>query len=189
MKLSEWARKNNLSYPTAHSLFKKGMLPVKATQLATGTILIEEYIPVKQNLKTYIYCRISSYNKKDDLNRQVERCKQFCFNNGWEIEKVIKEISSGMNDKRKGLMKLLDSTPKRIVVEHKDRLTRFGFNYFQTVLPLLNYELIVINKDSEEESDLMKDLIAVITSFCCRLYGLRKGKNKAQQIKEIVKTK
>jgi len=179
MKLSDWARKNNLSYQTAFSLFKKGQLPVKATQLKTGTILIEENItPNKTDLKTYIYCRVSSFNKKDDLDRQVDRCKSFCITNGWQIEKVVKEISSGMNDKRKALLKLIDSSPKRIVVEHKDRLTRFGFNYFDHLLPILGYELIVIDRDLEEENDLMKDLVAIITSFCCRLYGLRKGKIK-----------
>ena len=194
MKLSDWARKNNLSYPTAHSLFKKGMLPVKATQLQTGTILIDENnnqnnIVNPLNLKTYIYCRVSSSNKKDDLNRQSERCISFCNAKGYEIEKIIKEISSGMNDKRPKLLSILDNVPKRIVVEHKDRLTRFGFNYFNTLLPLLGYELIIINKDFEEENDLMKDMIAIITSFCCRLYGLRRGKSKSTQIKQIISEK
>lgn len=187
MKLSDWARKYNLTYPTAYSLFKSGKLPVKAIQLATGTILIEENnLSTSIDLKTYIYCRVSSNNKKEDLKRQVSRCEEFCRVNGWQIEKTIKEISSGMNDNRKGLLKLLDKTPKRIVVEHKDRLTRFGFNYFEHILPQFGYELIVINRDAVEENDLMKDLIAIITSFCCRFYGLRKTKNKLLQIKEIL---
>lgn len=187
MKLSDWARKNNLSYQTAHALFKHGQLPVKAVQLKTGTILIEENIQTSnKELKTYLYCRVSSSNKKEDLERQVERCKVFCLAKGWEVEKVVKEISSGMNDNRKNLLNLFDSTPKRIVVEHKDILTRFGFKYFDHLLPLLGYELIVIDRDLVEQNDLIKDLISIITSFCCRLYGLRKGKNKVKQIKEII---
>lgn len=185
MKLSDWARKNNLSYPTAHSLFKKGQLPVKATQLATGTILIEEEADLPE-LKTFIYSRVSSNNKKDDLNRQAERCVEFCKTKGWIVEKVVKEIGSGMNDNRQKLMKLFDGTPKRIVVEHKDRLTRFGFNYFDTLLKQLNYELIVINRDEQAQDDLMKDLVSVMTSFCCRLYGLRKGRNNLTKIKSFV---
>lgn len=187
MKLSQWAKKNGLHYQTAFRLFKAGKLPVNAIQLDTGTILVEETNTNKQEkLKTYIYCRVSSATKKDDLNRQAERCIKFAETNGWEIEKVIKEVASGMNDNRKKLISLLDKTPKRIIIEHKDRLTRFGFNYFQTILPHLGYELVVINRDAENEADLMKDLIAIITSFCCRLYGLRRGKNKGKEIKKVL---
>lgn len=183
MKLSNWAKKNGLTYQTAYNLFKKGQLPGKITQLPTGTILIDELSP-PTNVPTYIYCRVSSHNKKEDLDRQADRCVDFCTKNGWQIEKVIKEIASGTNDKRKKLSVMLDNKPKRIVVEHKDRLTRFGFNYFDKLLPLLGYELVVINRDSEDEKDLIKDLITIITSLCCRLYGLRKGKNKAKTIKK-----
>lgn len=187
MKLSQWAKKNGLSYATAYNLFKSNKLPGNVRQLESGTILIDDdVISNKPILKTYIYCRVSSYSKKDDLIRQVERCQDFCLANGWSVEKVHKEIASGMNDKRSKLLELFNNIPKRIVVEHKDRLTRFGFNYFNHILPLLGYELIVINKDFEEEADLIKDLISIITSFCCRLYGLRKGKSKAKNIKDKV---
>ena len=189
MKLSQWAKNNGLSYQTAFNLFKKDQLPCPAVQLKSGTILVNEIPTSPVELKTYIYCRVSSSNKKDDLLRQVERCQTFCIAKGWQVEKVTKEIASGMNDKRKALFSLIDNTPKRIVVEHKDRLTRFGFNYFDKMLPLLGYELIIINRDFEEENDLMKDMIAIITSFCCRLYGLRKGKSKTAKIKEIIQEK
>ena len=190
MKLSEWARKHDLSYPTAYSLFKRNQLPVKSIQLETGTILIledENVLATAESLKTYVYARVSSANKKDDLERQAERCLSFCAANGWQVEKVIKEVASGMNDNRKKLLSLLDKNPKRIVVEHKDRLTRFGFNYFDTLLPLLGYQIVVINRDQIEENDLIKDMISIITSYCCRFYGLRKGKNKVLKIKEILK--
>lgn len=87
-----------------------------------------------------------------------------------------------MNDARPKLTKLLEENPSRILVEHKDRLTRFGFHYFEILLPKINCEL-VINRDLEEKSDLLKDLVSVVTSFCCRLYGLRRGKNKVAKIK------
>jgi predicted site-specific integrase-resolvase len=188
MKLSQWAKKNGLTYQTAFNLFKKGQLPGKVIQLSSGTILVEEDSVVKNNqsLKTYVYCRVSSSNKKDDLNRQIERCLQFCTANGWEVEKVYKEIASGMNDNRKQLNLLLNSEPKRIVVEHKDRLTRFGFNYLDRLLNILGYHLVVINRDKEDENDLIKDLIAIITSFCCRLYGLRRGAKKVKAIKKTL---
>lgn len=190
MKLSEWARKNGLSYQTAHSLFKAGKLPCQAIQLETGTILVtENVLQNKENFKTYIYCRVSSHNKKDDLNRQAEKCLEFCKSSGFPVEKVIKEIASGMNDKRPKLLSILNKEPKRIIVEHKDRLSKFSFNYFDHILPLIGYEIIVINRDQQDEQDLMKDLVAVITSFCCRLYGLRKGNSKSKQVKEILQDK
>lgn len=90
-----------------------------------------------------------------------------------------------MNDSRKKLSELLQQdSPCRLVVEHKDRLTRFGFNFFEILLPKLGWDLIVINRDAEEQDDLLKDLVAVITSFCCRLYGLRRGTRKAKEIRD-----
>lgn len=178
MKLSQWAKKNGISYTTAYSWFKNGNLPVPAIQTNTGTILIQnEDIVNSQSNQAFIYCRVSSSNKKDDLNRQASRCEEFCTNSGFEIMGVTKEIASGMNDIRPKLFKLLEKKPKILVVEHKDRLTRFGFNYFEYFLKQLGCRLIVINRDSEETDDLMKDLVAIITSFCCRLYGMRRGLN------------
>jgi putative resolvase len=186
MKLSQWALKNGLTYKTAYNLFKAGNLPCKATQLATGTILVEETNLEIKEIKTYIYCRVSSYQNKSNLDLQAKRCIDFARINGWQVEKVIKEVASGMNDSRSKLLKLFDKTPKRIIVEHKDRLTRFGFKYFEKLLPLINYELVVINRDQEDEKDLLKDLVSIITSFCCRLYGLRRGTNKIKNIKKIM---
>jgi putative resolvase len=184
MKLSDWAKLKGISYTTAYRWFKTGKLPVKATQAETGTILVEENISSKETKEAWIYCRVSSYGQKDNLPRQVERCQEFCRVNGWEVKKVFKEIASGMNDKRPKLLQLLESKPTRIVVEYKDRLTRFGFGYFESLLPKMGCELIVINQDNEDKRDLMKDLVSVITSFCCRLYGLRRGKSKAKKLHE-----
>lgn len=192
MKLITWAKNNGISYMTAYRWFHSNKLPVKAYQTETGTILVQDdnnqtIIPNnKSNNVVHIYCRVSSHNKKEDLNRQVERCNEFCLTNGWQVLSITKEIASGMNDNRPKLNKLLESNPTRLVIENKDRLTRFGFNYFNLLLPKIGCELIVINHEQVEESDLMKDLISVITSFCCRLYGLRKGQNKAKQIKETI---
>ncbi|MCI0562783.1 MAG: IS607 family transposase [Nitrososphaera sp.] len=184
MKLSDWAKIHGISYTTAYRWFKAGKLPVKSMQTESGTILVEENVSSKDTKETWIYCRVSSYGQKDNLARQVERCQEFCRVNGWEVEKVVKEIASGMNDKRPKLLKLLESKPTRIVVEYKDRLTRFGFGYFESLLPKIGCELVVINKDVEDKQDLMKDLVSIITSFCCRLYGLRRGKVRAKKLHE-----
>ena len=82
---------------------------------------------------------------------------------------------------------MLDSNPTKIVIENKDRLTRFGFNYLEQLLKKQNCEIVVINTSTTDEQDLIKDLVSIITSFCCSLYGLRRSKNKVSQIKKILK--
>ena len=131
-----------------------------------------------------LYARVSTYTKKNDLDRQLNRLRDFATSNGHFIRKEFKEIASGMNDNRKLLNKILQNQDyQTIIVENKDRLTRFGFNYIQSLLRLQDREIIVINESNNGEDDLMKDFISVITSFCCRLYGMRKGLKKAQLIK------
>lgn len=188
MKLSKWAKQQGIHYSTALRWFHAGSIP-NAKQLPTGTILVEEKNEIEQkNVNgADIYCRVSSHNKKEDLDRQVKRCLDFCNASGIAVRKVYKEIASGMNDNRPKLKQMLESNPTHIVVEHKDRLTRFGFNYFETLLPKIGCRLTVINRDYEEESDLIKDLISIITSYCCRLYGIRKGQSKAQKVREVLK--
>jgi len=187
MKLSQWAKKQGISYLTALRWFKAGKLPVKAIQLETGTILIEEEQPIiKQEEKVVVYCRVSTSSRKDQIQYQVERCENFCIANGWKIEKTYKEVASGMNDNRKIFWKMLDSNPTKIIVENKDRLTRFGFNYLEQLLKKQGCDIVVINTSASDEEDLMRDLVSIISSFCCRLYGLRRVKNKLKQIKELV---
>jgi len=186
MKLSVWAKKQGISYLTAWRWVNTGKFPQPFSYMPSGTIIVQETPtpnPTKAEESAWVYCRVSSHDKKDDLRRQAERCSDFCASKGWIIKQVIKEIASGMNDSRPKLTKLLNENPLRIVVEHKDRLTRFGFGYFELLLPKINCELIVINRDKEEKDDLLKDLVAIITSFCCRLYGLRRAHNKIEKLK------
>jgi predicted site-specific integrase-resolvase len=186
MKLSQWAKKQGIAYLTAFRWFKSGKLPVKAEQTLSGTILVYENEEIKRIERNIIYCRVSNHERKDSLNSQVERCEQFCLANGWVIFKSFKEIASGMNDNRKELWKMLDSKPSRIIIENKDRLTRFGFNYLERLLKELGCEIIVLNVSTTDEDDLIKDLVSIVTSFCCKLYGLRRSKNKIAKIKEVL---
>ena len=174
---------------TAYRRFKANKLPVQAYQSQTGTIIIQssdKLVKENKNKTVFIYGRVSSYAKKDDLIRQVQRCGDFAAARGLSVTKVIKEVASGMNDKRPLLMGLFKQKPDVIIIEHKDRLTRFGFNYIETLLAQLGTEIIVINRDQEEKDDLMKDLISIITSFCCRLYGLRRGRQKTREVKDQI---
>lgn len=189
MKLSQWAKQQGIHYTTAYRWFRLGKIP-NATQYDTGTILVDTPLQPKQAVQNcVIYCRVSSQNRRKELEYQVKRCSDFCAANGYQVQKVFKEVASGMNDKRKELIKMLDNSPTMVIVENKDRLTRFGFHYLETLLQKLGCTVIVMNKDATDEQDLMKDLVSIITSFCCRLYGLRRTKNKMQQIKQVLDAK
>lgn len=190
MKLSEWARKNNLTYQTAHRLFKKGQLPVKAVQLDSGTILIYENEDVTpSDTSITIYARVSSADQKEDLKRQVERLNLFAAAKGYVIKEVVTEIGSGLNQGRKKLNALLrDKDVSCILVEHRDRLTRFGFDLISSALASSNRSIVVMN-ETEDDMDLVQDFIDVITSMCARIYGKRSAKNKAEQMKGILEKK
>ncbi|MCK9416626.1 IS607 family transposase [Candidatus Dojkabacteria bacterium] len=189
MKLSEWSKKEGINYRTAWNWFKAGKLPVESYQTETGTIIVKEKDVIKENdniKECIIYCRVSSHDKKDDLERQKQRCTDFAISNGFKIIQSYKEIGSGMNDGRTQLIKVLNSNIPYIIVENKDRLTRFGFNYIKVLFNRLNINIIVINHTDDDKQDLMKDLISIITSFCGRIYGLRRAHTMAINIKNNI---
>lgn len=80
---------------------------------------------------------------------------------------------------------MMYSRPTRIVVENKDRLTRFGYEYISK-LYAEHGEIVVMNPNDNDEHDLMQDMISIVTSFCCRLYGMRRAKNKVDKIKKAL---
>jgi putative resolvase len=184
MKLSSWAKKQGISYRTAWRWFKEGKLPVIAEQTKTGTILIKEEA-ISPNVVA-IYARVSSADQKKDLDQQIVRLLLYANKNGWSVTHTVAEIGSGLNGHRPKLMKLLtNSNIKIIVVEHRDRLMRFGAEYVESALKSQGRKLIVVN-ESELKDDLVQDMIEVLTSFCARLYGRRSAKNKAKKALETI---
>jgi len=187
MTLKQYSQKLGIHYRTAWNYYKQGLIPT-AYQLPTGTIIVADEIKTKPDY-TVIYARVSSSQNKGNLESQANRLIQYCTAKGYQTREVIKEIGSGVNDKRKQLQKLLtNGKVTRIVIEHKDRLTRFGFNYISELLALRNIEIEIINHVTIDRDDLMQDLISIITSMTARYYGLRRSKRKTEQIiKELTK--
>lgn len=184
MKLSEWAKKVGISYKTAWRWFRDEKLPVKAIQTSTGTILVEE--EKFKSDEVVIYARVSSNDQKSDLSRQIARLTEYATNKGFKVGKVVTEIGSGLNGHRQKLLNILrDSKVKTIIVEHKDRLMRFGFEYVENALASFGRNIIVVD-NSEMKDDLVQDMIDVLTSFCARLYGGRSAKNKAKKAMEAI---
>ena len=176
MKLSDYAKQQGISYRTAHRMWKRGEL--KGRQLSTGTILIDTLSPVEGVI---IYARVSSAENKSNLDSQALRVERYCVARGYRIVGIVKEIGSGVNDNRKKLVKMLQRDDYHLIVcEHKDRLTRVGFNYIKVLLNSQGKEVEVINEAREEKEDLMQDFISIITSFCARIYGLRRQKRRTE---------
>lgn len=189
MKLAEWARQIGISYRTAWEYFRTGKIP-GAYKLATGTIIVPEEKPEGSKQEYVVtYARASSAENKDNLDTQNKRLADFCAAKGWIVSKAIKEIGSGLNDKRRKLEEtLIKGRASKLVVEHKDRLTRFGFNFISILCKHIDCELVVINENADdEERDIIDDFVAVITSFCARVYGKRRSKRKTKQIIEELK--
>jgi putative resolvase len=180
MKLSEYAKLVGISYKTAYRWYKMGNL--NGFQMPTGTIIVLPQAGPKQ-LQVAIYARVSSTENKSDLDRQAERLVTYCVAKGYAIHSIIKEVGSGVNDQRPKLLALLrNQSVNLIIVEHKDRLTRFGFAYIETLLSVQDRHIEVINAPEAGREDLIADLTAIVYSFCARLYGLRRAKRNTEKI-------
>jgi len=186
MRLKQYAEKLGISYKTAWRHFHAKQIP-DAYQLPSGTIIVLEK---KTSIQisppaVAIYCRVSSSQNKSNLDSQCDRMTQYCVARGYHIVRTVKEVGSGVNDQRKMFLSLLRDTDVQIVVvEHRDRATRFGFNYIQTLLELENRRIEVVNEAENDKDELMQDLIAIITSFVARYYGQRRSKRKTEKIIE-----
>jgi putative resolvase len=140
--------------------------------------------------KAIIYARVSSPGQKDDLANQIEFLKQFANARGIIVDEVLTDISSGLNYKRKKWNTLIDLAQKReiktIIIAHKDRFVRFGYEWFEGFLQKCGVELIVVNNEQlSPQEELVQDLISIIHVFSCRIYGLRKYKEKLKEDHEL----
>ncbi len=127
-----------------------------------------------------MYCRVSSADQRDDLERQAGRVAEECGRRGITLAETVTEVGSGLNGHCVKLRKLLaDPTVTRIVVEHRDRLARFGVEHLDAALSATGRSIIVINPD-EVKDDLVRDMVEVLTSMCARLYGRRSAARRAK---------
>lgn len=136
------------------------------------------------------YCRVSSAKQKDDLEKQVQNVKAYLLAQGRPFE-IIEDIGSGINYNKKGLLELLqkviDHKVEKIVVLHKDRLLRFGYELFENIAKSYGASIEIIdNTDKTEQQELVEDLVQIITLFSCRIQG-KKAKKTKEMIKELVK--
>ncbi len=180
--MSEWAEQEGIHYQTAWKWFRDGKLPVPATRTPSGTILVEvPRVAGQGGAKVVLYARVSSHDQQPDLDRQVARMPEWATARAMAVREVVVEVGSGMNGRRRKLSRLLaDAAATTIVVEHRDRLARFGVEHLEAALSAQGRKIVVVD-DGEVDDDLVRDMTEVLTSFCARLYGRRGARNRAQK--------
>src|SRR5216683_2574107 len=171
MKLSAYAKQVGVTYKTAYQWWKAGQLD--AYQLPTGTIIVREPKTVATGVA--LYARVSSVDQRDDVTRQMQRLRDYAAARGYQVVAEVTEVASGLNDERPKLKKLLTDTRVGVlVIEHRDRLTRFGYGYITTLLEHQGRRVEAIYP-SDTSDDLVDDLVAVITSMPVRHAGRTTG--------------
>ena len=187
-KISQYAKRYGVSTRTVWNWMYNGKVRFEREPDGKHIRIIEDE-DKKITDAVAIYARVSSSENRNNLERQRERLESYCAARGYKVLKVVSEVGSGLNDKRPKLEKLLtDESVKMIVVEHSDRLARFALNYIKKLLELQGRKIEVINEQGNDRDDLMQDFVSIITSFCARLYGMRRNKRRTEQIiKELAK--
>ena len=135
------------------------------------------------------YARVSSQKQKvsGDLDRQSQRLSEYCAKHNLYVEYIIKDVGSGLNDNRMGFTQLTDlvieGKVNKIIVEHKDRLTRFQFNFIKKMYKTFGCEIIMIDdkEDVSDEEELTRDLMALLASFSGKYYGRRSLNRRKKQ--------
>lgn len=186
LKTADYAKLIGCTQRTVHRNFHLGRINGYQDP-AAKTIYIEnpEYIAKGTNTsdkRAILYARVSSTDNKESLDGQIERMRGYCAAKGYTVIDEVKEIRSGLNDQRPKLDQVLKRDDYDLLVcEHKDRLTRFGFHYLETLLERCGIQIEVINKTETKDQELMDDFVSIVTSFCNRIYG-RKRKEKTEKI-------
>ncbi|MDR2940851.1 MAG: IS607 family transposase, partial [Clostridiales bacterium] len=193
LKPKEVSEKLNVTVWTLQDWDRKGKLKAYRNQKTNRRYYTEEQIDEflgmnKQikDLRTIIYCRVSNQGQKGDLVNQIEFLKTFCNAKAEIIDEVLFDIGSGLNYNRKNFNTILEMAMqgkiKRLYISHKDRFVRFGYDWFERFLQKNACEVVVVNNEAmSPQEEMIQDLISIIHVFSCRIYGLRKYKNKLKE--------
>ena len=196
-KPKEFAELLNVSVLTLQRWDNAGKLKAFRTPTNRRYYTYEQYQKymgiTSSNKKTVIYTRVSTSNQKDDLKKQVEFLKQYVNAKGIIVDTVIEDYGSGLNYNRKQWNKLIDECMTNeistIIITHKDRFVRFGFDWFEKFLNKFGVKFIIVNNESlSPQEELVQDIISILHVFSCKIYGLRKYKKKIKEDIEVEKS-
>ena len=197
-KPKDFAELIGVSVKTLQRWDREGILEANRTPTDRRYYTYDQYLQFK-GIKTQndirqvvIYARVSTKNQKDDLQDQVSFLRQFCNARGIIVDQCMEEYGSGLNYNRKKWNKLLDDVMeqkiKTIIITHKDRFIRFGYDWFEKFCMKFHTTIVIVNKEElSPQEELVQDIVSILPVFSCRLYGLRKYKKQIERDEEIVK--
>ncbi len=160
---------------------------IRAVRTPTGRWMIPESElerivggrPEAENVGAVIYARVSSSDQKSDLERQIQYLTQYCSAKGYRVVDVLSDVASGLKTDRRGLLKLFNYVVNKqvdvVVVTYRDGLTSFGFEYLEYFFRQYGVRIEVVYSEEPRDAyqELVEDLLAIVTSFAGKLYGLR----------------
>jgi len=179
VNLADWAESVGVNRHTAYRWFREGTLPVPAERV--GRLILVGTDATASGSGAVLYARVSSHDQRADLDRQIARLTRWATEQDLPVTQVVTEVGSGLNGKRPKLRRVLsDRDATVIVVEHRDRLARFGVEHLEAALSAQGRRIVVADP-GETTDDLVRDMIDVLTSMCARLYGRRGARNRAMR--------
>jgi len=190
LKPREFCEIVGISYSTLKQWVREGRVKVLRTSTGRWRIPYSEVERIlglrseARETRAIIYARVSSSDQKSDLERQIQYLTQYCSAKGYRIADILSDVASGLKTNRRGLLKLFNYVVNKqvdiVVVTYKDRLTRFGFEYLEYFLKQFGVKIEVVYGEEPKDAyqELVEDLLAIITSFAGKLYGMRSHKKK-----------
>ena len=180
VRLSNWAASHGMTARAARQMIEYRTLPAELDPVRIGKFWYVRQLDDTQ-LLTVVYARVSSHDQRADLDRQKLRLLEHAQRKRIHIDQVVAEVGSGLNGTRPKLLKFL-SKPQLgfVLVEHRERLARFGFEMVDALLRARGGAVIVL-EEQEVDDDLVRDMTEVLTSFCARLYGRRSARRRAER--------
>jgi len=198
-KPSNFAKLLGVSVKTLQRWDREGILKAYRTPTDRRFYTYDQYLQFKgfgkeedDTRAVVIYARVSTKGQKDDLKNQVSFLRTFCNARGIVVDRCIEDYGSGLNYNRKKwnelLAQVMERKVKTIVITHKDRFIRFGYEWFETFCEKFGTSILVVNnEDLSPQEELVEDIVSILHVFSCRLYGLRKYKKLIREDEEIAK--
>ncbi len=197
-KPKEFAELLNVSVKTLQRWDRDKILIANRTPTNRRYYTYDQYLEFKgidkdaDSRKIVIYTRVSTRNQSDDLENQVDFLQTYVNAKGLIADEVIRDYGSGLNYNRKKwnqlLSEVMENKVKMILVSHKDRFVRFGFDWFEKFCNKFNVEIVVVkNEKLSPHEELVQDIVSILHVFSCRLYGLHKYKKQIEGDEIIAK--
>jgi putative resolvase len=186
-----------ISYSTLLRWIREGKIRAVTTEGGKYRIPyseIKKYLERREETRAVIYARVSSADQREDLERQINYLTNYATAKGYKVVEVLKDVASGLNAQRKGLLRLFKLVEGRnvdvVLVTYKDRLTRFGFEYLEEFFSTMGVRIEVVFGEEPKDTtqELVEDLISIVTSFAGKIYGMRSHKKTllVQGVKKLI---